>query len=514
VLDQLQNDLEAQGIQDVQIIAVSMPQFASADKTNFVAGRDVPLVQDTQAVDATAAWNILWRDLVILDKQSRYVGRVNLTTFDPDPAVNGGENYNLLKSMLLGARNQTEPSVTGNLVFQLFDDLAPRTTARVTELVNQSFYNGLSFHSVINDLMIQGGDPNANGSGGSGIRIDDEFDSRLTFTGYAQLGMASSGDDTNDSQLFVTDLDLDLAPYTGVTVKAPPQELNLDRTIFGQLIEGYDLLQQIMLGMVTTANRPVSPVVINDGTVFDDVENAVVRLSAPAGFSGSSTITVTATNTQGLQIQRSFLVNVLADTINDRPFLGALTNLGTTQSVPGTPVRFTVPATDLENDALTIVVRDPNNFANQPANVTVSVDQGTREVTLTPASNFAGAINLLVGVRDGTRRVDTNGDQQITAADDINAQGNFDTQRITLTVRAAGSNGIPAITAPLSAATTVDQPFEFVVAGADPDADQVIFAATALAPIAQLQQLNLRADEHVEGGVAAQVTLIEYLDFQ
>jgi hypothetical protein len=150
-----------------------------------------------------------------------------------------------------------------------------------------------------------------------------------------------------------------------------------------------------------------------------------------------------------------------------------------------------------------------------PANVNVTLDQVTRQVTLTPAAGFTGAINMLVGVRDGTRRVDSNGDGAINALDDIDARGNFDTQRVTLTVRPAGAlNGIPSLSVAATHATTVDQPVEFVVTGLDPDADQTIFAATALANTNPRTELNLRADEHVEGGALAQVTLIEYLDFQ
>jgi cyclophilin family peptidyl-prolyl cis-trans isomerase len=512
VLNRLQEQLIAEGITDVKIVGVSMVEFAERPKDGFFTGNAVPVVQDTTAENVGEEWNVRQRDFVILDRQGRFVSRINLTTFDPDPAVNNGENFNLLKSQLLGARTSTEASVSGNLVFQLFDDLAPRTTDRIGQLVDQGFYNGLSLHRVINDFMAQGGDPAGNGTGGSGIRFDDEFNRLLTFTGYGQLAMANSGDDTNDSQFFITDQDLRLTPFVEVTSKAPPAHLNFDHSIFGQLIEGFDLFQQIMLTPVT-GSRPVSSVVINDATIFDDLQNAVLRLSAPLGFTGNSTITVTATNTEGIQTQRSFQVNVAADARNDRPFLGPLENLGTTQ---GTPVSFTIPAaTDLEGDALVYVVRDATNFANLPANVTVSLDQTTRQVTLTPTGGFTGAINMLVGVRDGTRRTDSNGDGTINALDNIDARGNFDTQRVTLTVRPAGTpNGIPSLTVAATHATTVDQPLEFVVTGIDPDADQTNFAATALANTNLRSELNLRADEHVEGGTLAQVTLIEYLDFQ
>ena len=87
----------------------------------------------------------------------------------------------------------TNGAFTGAMVLQLFEDLTPVTTARIIDLVNSNFYNGLTFHRVIQGFMAQGGDPLGNGTGGSGVTFDDEFVSSLIYDGFGQLGMASSG---------------------------------------------------------------------------------------------------------------------------------------------------------------------------------------------------------------------------------------------------------------------------------------------------------------------------------
>ena len=509
-LNQLQLDLINAGITDVKIVGVSMIQFADQDKSATLNGRILPLVQDTPAVNVGGTWNALQRDLFILDEEGRLASKINLTTLDPDKTASQA-NYDLVRGLMLNARNRTDLSVSGNMLFQLFQDLAPQTVARVTELVNSGLYDGLTFHNVFNDLFVQGGDPAGNGTGGSGLQFADEFNSKLTFTGQGQLAMANFGDDTNDSQFFITDLDLGFGQFVAGT-KLPPQQRNFDNTIFGQLIEGFDLLQKIMQTETNANGQPLAPVVINDAAIVSDKQNAVLRVSAPPGFTGSSTITVTVANSLNLSSQRTFQVDVVADPVNDRPFLGTINNVVTGSS---TPAVINLSATDSENDALTFVVRDPNNFSNPPPNLTVSIDQATRQVTLTPAAGFTGLINLLVGVRDSTRRVDTNGDEQITAADDIEARENYDTQRVALSVIAAGSNLEPVLSGPTAIGVTIDRPIEFVVSVTDAESDPATFLAGLVFQRAnQPAALNLHSDEHLLGGITASATLIEYLDFQ
>ena len=154
----------------------------------------------------------------------------------------------------------------GDLVLQLYEDLTPRTTARIIDLVNSNFYNDLTFHRVITNFACQGGDPNGNGTGGSGIKFDDEFVAALTYTGFGQLAMANAGHDSNDSQFFITDGDLSV----GDPQKQSPWWLDFENPIFGQMTRGFDVLEKLMGTPVNPTNnapltkfliqRPLSPI--------------------------------------------------------------------------------------------------------------------------------------------------------------------------------------------------------------------------------------------------------------
>lgn len=339
--------------------------------------------------------------------------------------VTGGRSLKLTVSGV----DSNNIAFSGDIVFRLFENEAPITTARIIELVNANFYDGLKFHRVIQDFMAQGGDPLGTGAGGSGTKFSDEYNTGLTFTSRGLLAMANSGDDTNDSQFFVTDLDLPLS--------ALPQHLNFQHTIFGVMSGGFDIYRKLISTPTNSSDKPLVNAVINDAQVFTDNQNAVVRLRSAAGFTGSSNITVTADGGQGNVDTEQLTVNVVADTVNEPAFLGSVSNQTTNQ---GVPVTFTVQGFDLENQSLTYVVKDAASFAGadstgtDPANVAVSIQvtpangstPSSASITLTPSITFSGTVNLLVGVRDQTQRSGTS----------INSRANFDTQAITLTVNA------------------------------------------------------------------------------
>ena len=118
------------------------------------------------------------------------------------------------------------------MVFQLFEDKAPRPTGRVIELAQDGFYDGIIFHRVIKDFVIQGGDPTGTGTGGSTLGdFDDQFHVDLQHNREGLLSYAKSTDDTNDSQFFVT---------LGAT-----RHLDFNHSIFGILTEGYHVLEAI-----------------------------------------------------------------------------------------------------------------------------------------------------------------------------------------------------------------------------------------------------------------------------
>ncbi len=120
----------------------------------------------------------------------------------------------------------------GNLVLELFASDVPVTVNNFVFLAREGFYDGTTFHRVIPDFMAQGGDPTGTGRGGPGYKFADEFTEHTHVTGA--LSMANSGPNTNGSQFFIT--------YT------PQHHLNGHHSIFGQLIDGMDVLKAIENG--------------------------------------------------------------------------------------------------------------------------------------------------------------------------------------------------------------------------------------------------------------------------
>lgn len=119
----------------------------------------------------------------------------------------------------------------GDIRIRLFAEEAPRTVNNFVFLANQGFYDGLTFHRVLEDFMAQGGDPTGRGSGGPGYQFEDETNNGLSFDRPGLLAMANAGPGTNGSQFFITFV--------------PTSWLNGNHTIFGEVIEGSEVLSQI-----------------------------------------------------------------------------------------------------------------------------------------------------------------------------------------------------------------------------------------------------------------------------
>jgi cyclophilin family peptidyl-prolyl cis-trans isomerase len=119
----------------------------------------------------------------------------------------------------------------GEFVVELFDDQAPKTVNNFVFLARNGFYDGTTFHRVLDGFMAQGGDPTGTGTGGPGYQFEDEISPDLTFDRPGLLAMANSGPNTNGSQFFIT---YDATPH-----------LNGLHTIFGEVVEGMDVVNGI-----------------------------------------------------------------------------------------------------------------------------------------------------------------------------------------------------------------------------------------------------------------------------
>lgn len=145
----------------------------------------------------------------------------------------------------------------GDIEILLFDDLTPRTVENFLELAGKDFYDGLIFHRVIKDFMLQTGDPEGTGRGGPGYTFADELVKGLRHGQPGVLSMANSGANTNGSQFFIT-------------VKPTPW-LDRKHTIFGQVVKGMDVVWQIGNVAVGPGDRPLSDIVMEDVTVVSKV---------------------------------------------------------------------------------------------------------------------------------------------------------------------------------------------------------------------------------------------------
>ena len=136
----------------------------------------------------------------------------------------------------------------GTMNVKLYDDKAPITTQNFKALVNKKFYDGTIFHRVIKDFMIQGGDPTGTGTGGPGYSIKDEFGQGLKHDRKGILSMANSGPNTGGSQFFIT--------------LVPTPWLDGRHAIFGEVVEGMDVLEKIGDTPTKTGDKPVKEIKI------------------------------------------------------------------------------------------------------------------------------------------------------------------------------------------------------------------------------------------------------------
>lgn len=148
-----------------------------------------------------------------------------------------------------GRRTATFDTSLGTFSVELFDDLAPNTVKNFADLAQKGFYDGIIFHRVIEQFMIQGGCPEGTGTGGPGYKIPDEFGKGLKHDRPGILSMANAGPNTGGSQFFIT--------------LVPTPWLDGKHAIFGQVTEGMEIVEKIGKVPTDSRDRPLQKVVIN-----------------------------------------------------------------------------------------------------------------------------------------------------------------------------------------------------------------------------------------------------------
>jgi peptidyl-prolyl cis-trans isomerase B (cyclophilin B) len=148
----------------------------------------------------------------------------------------------------------TMQTTEGAIAFELFEQDAPKTVENFRKLASEGFYDGLAFHRVIKDFMIQGGCPQGTGTGGPGYTFEDEINPHKVVRGA--LAMANAGPDTNGSQFFI------------VTAQACSW-LDGKHTVFGQVTGGMDVVDRLQDTATDGADRPVEPIGIESIELSD-----------------------------------------------------------------------------------------------------------------------------------------------------------------------------------------------------------------------------------------------------
>ena len=187
---------------------------------------------------------------------------VGAATLTPKPAESQGLSY---KQYPAPPSMTIDPSASytaiintskGSITIELFAQDAPITVNNFVFLAEDGFYDGLIFHRVIPDFMIQGGDPTGTGTAGPGYQFVDEVESDRGFDAPGTLAMANAGPNTNGSQFFIT--------------VRPTPHLNGNHTIFGKVTQGQQVTDTISLVPSAGANRPVADVVIESIDITRD----------------------------------------------------------------------------------------------------------------------------------------------------------------------------------------------------------------------------------------------------
>lgn len=171
----------------------------------------------------------------------------------------------------------------GTVTFRLFEEQAPKAVENFVKLSENGYYNGVTFHRVMDDFMIQGGDPTGTGSGGEsafGGYFEDEFSMDL-FPYRGALCMANSGENTNSSQFFIVQTDQVDASYTSQIREMGAEEVadNYEKiggtpwlwyrhTVFGQVIDGMEVVDAIAAVDTNSKDKPLEDVVIKKITII------------------------------------------------------------------------------------------------------------------------------------------------------------------------------------------------------------------------------------------------------
>jgi hypothetical protein len=245
------------------------------------------------------------------------------------------------------------------------------------------------------------------------VALDDEYVKTLTYIGFGQLAMAnqasSSGGthDSNDSQFFITDVDLSILNPTNKS----PQSLNFEQPIFGQLTSGFDVLATIMSTPVgpnpnntNEISAPLTDVVMDSVTVITNSQDAVLRLTGVPNFHGTVTVTISATNAENESATQTLVVNVVTNMTTSPAILGPVpSDVTVTQNVAAA---FVVTSTDIDGFPTHYGVAYADSLVF-PTNMVVTLNPKTKLISFSPDLSLTGTVNMIIAVFDNLHAYDS-----------------------------------------------------------------------------------------------------------
>ncbi|MGB7746975.1 MAG: peptidylprolyl isomerase [Verrucomicrobiia bacterium] len=287
----------------------------------------------------------------------------------------------------------------GNLTFMLFPEYAPHTVNVFQGLTTSGFYNSNTiFHRIISGFMIQGGDPQTNGTGGLVFTYDDEFNPQAMFSGNGQLALANAGKDTDGSQFFVT--------------IGAQRSLDFAYPIFGQLVRGFDALTNISNTTVDANDRPLADEIIQSATYVPDTADTVLTLTATNVPGLTGTITVIADDGAGGRATNLFTATLVTDVpgtnSNNQPFIypntvtnlvgpvnKTLTNFISAVELDGEQLYWTpLSATTADQNAISSFSANLSNNILKTLTFNVTNVDGKAQFFLAATRNYVGPVTI------------------------------------------------------------------------------------------------------------------------
>lgn len=342
---------------------------------------------------------------------------VALDGYDPD---NGtltyhdpvSSNSHITARILEGNRSlRISVAGYGDMVFELFESRASRATDKIIALAEAGFYDSVEFHRIFGGFLRGGFNPDYDLESlppDVAGYFDDQFHNELQHVQSGLLTMyqapessSLSTDDTNFSQFVITN--------------GAVRNYDFQNTIFGVLVEGEDVRDALSKVPVTGEGFPDFTVTMETAEVFTDDENATLFITAPEGFTGSATITVTVEDEDGNTQQRQFQVNAATESISDiediknaKPYLADIPDF---QALPGDVIEYTLNAYDADfgvlGGNLDIKFRNPGWLSNNhiavarptPSGFTYQLneDTGLLRITTSPDLEY-GIYEITVAV--------------------------------------------------------------------------------------------------------------------